>query len=257
MLRHVDFLKELEGTDDNEKKMEALKKMYQGDFDFSEKGLGKYTPSINADTLMGIANEDPEQAMELAKNALRVAGLNEDQAADLVASSRKLREFDKGRTFDKIGQKRITVEDMLKASFQRSIHDMEELRLAPFRREAGEKAWSRLEISAVQDAGLQAKLADLSALAGGKDLSLLTPDKMEAAMAIISKGDATGKHMELLKAAISKLHENMEQMNSIPPEGGKAMMEGLTSALSSLNIEGIIKGLAALTNALSDASKNP
>ncbi|RTL07828.1 hypothetical protein EKK58_01385 [Candidatus Dependentiae bacterium] len=250
------------GGDDEARSFKSLQKMYAGEIDFSSSGVGRYTDKINADVLMGIADEsDPSRAAALAGSALSQAGLSDDPSL-LIEAARKLRKFDSGRILG--GSRRVTNEDLIRAARSSKISKAHELLLSPFQREAGENAWSHMAIDSEATGTMHGKLAKIRSelLEGRGDFSVLSeklqknPELRKRLDDILGEGEpvsgeGAGKSKQLFDRYLSQYEEAKKNIEA-SSEGGKS-----TNPLAGLDIKGVINAISSLTSAVNSAAKTP
>jgi hypothetical protein len=248
--------------EDDDASFKALQRIYKGEIDFSEAGVGKYTSRLNIDTIMGIADADPNEAVGLAKSALSQAGLNPADHAKLLAAAKQLRSFDSEKVLK--GSKRVTHEDLYRAARASKISKARSEFLAPYYQEAGENAWDQMLMDPEVSGTMHARLSKIKAtLMGGRgDLSVLSegfkksPEMRRQLEALLSEdgsadGNNGGRNQALFDRYLGQFEEAKKGLDSSQADGRPV------NPLAMLDIKGIITAISNLTSAVTSASKNP
>ena len=247
-------------SEDDISNFNALQRMYAGQIDFSDSGVGRYTAKINADVLMGIADADPANAVSLATSALSQAGMSKSEVPALIEAARKLRKFDSQRLLS--GSKLITRNDLYSAARASKAAQAQTAFLSPYYRESGENTWRQLIASSDASGTAIARFNRIKKeLMGGQgNFSVFAeelkknPELARRKDAILMEGasEAEGsRNKELFDKYFSQYEESKRMIDAGQTEGKSA------NPLAALDIKGIIAAITALTSAFNSAVKNP
>lgn len=258
--RFVSEIEALSGEDDVST-FNALKRIYAGEIDFTEGGVGKYISKINADVLMSVADADPAAAVGLAKSALAQAGM-ESSSSDvqgLITAARQLRSFDSKRLLG--GSKRIEHADLYSAAIADKFDKARTAFLSPYYHESGENSWQQMLSSADASGTTLAKFNRIKQeLMGGQaDFSVFSEElkknpelarRKDAILMEGARGDEGQRGKELFDRYLGQFEESKKAIEAGQTEGRP------TNPLAALDIKGVISAITALTSAFNAAVKN-